>query len=79
MSEPAAAQSSLPVCVRGKIIRDHPVCDPGWMQQTLEMQIPAQITWTTRNSWSFLEQIYILRVGKTKCENNRRVRKKGRG
>jgi len=50
-----AGELSLPVRARAKIIRDHPVCDPGWMQQTLEMQIPAQITWTTQNSWSFLE------------------------
>jgi hypothetical protein len=49
------------------------------MQQTLEMQIPAQVTWPTRNSWSCLEHTYILRVGKIKCDNNRRVRKKGRG
>jgi hypothetical protein len=74
-----AGELSLPVRVRGKIIRDRPVCNPDWMQQTLEMQIPAQVTWTTRNSSSCLEHMYILRVGKIKCENDRHVRKKGRG
>src|SRR5439155_7887740 len=60
-----AGELSLPVRARAKIIRDHPVCDPGWMQQTLEMQIPAQITWTTRNSWSFLEPCTFSESGKS--------------
>lgn len=39
----AVGQPRLPVRLRGKISREHPVSGPASIQQTLRMEIPAQI------------------------------------